>query len=140
MQSAIRSQQTGGAGEAGRARAEENAEIERYMRELDDAIARMDRELESGNYPDDECAFSAQSARARLLISGPLIWQAHSIKRLLHSLSLSLSLSLSVSHSRTVSLSLCLSAPLHLCPSVSLCAGILSGVVCWAISPKKWVT
>ena len=118
MQSAIRSQQTGGAGEAGRARAEENAEIERYMRELDDAIARMDRELESGNYPDDECAFSAQSARARLLISGPLIWQAHSIKRLLHSLSLCLS----VSHSRTVSLSLCPSAPLPLC--LSLCVQV----------------
>ena len=54
MQSAIRSQQSGGAADAGQARAEENAEIERYMRELDDSINRMDRELESGNYPDDE--------------------------------------------------------------------------------------
>jgi hypothetical protein len=54
VQSAIRSQQTGGASEAGTARAQENAEIESYMRDLDDAIARMDRELESGNYPDDE--------------------------------------------------------------------------------------
>ncbi len=54
VQSAIRSQQTGGASEAGQARAEENAEIERYMRELDESIHRMDRELESGNYPDAE--------------------------------------------------------------------------------------
>jgi hypothetical protein len=54
VQSAIRSQQTGGASEAGTARAQENAEIESSMRDLDDAIARMDRELESGNYPDDE--------------------------------------------------------------------------------------
>ena len=61
MQSAIRSQQTGGAAEAGRARAEENAEIERYMRELDDSINRMDRELESGNFSDLECLLREMS-------------------------------------------------------------------------------
>ena len=41
VQGAIRQQHTGGASEAGQARAQENAEIESYMRDLDDAIARM---------------------------------------------------------------------------------------------------
>ena len=54
LQGLIRSQQASGASEAGTARAQENAEIERYMRELDESINRMDRELETGNYSDAE--------------------------------------------------------------------------------------
>ena len=54
VQGAIRQQQQSGATQAGQARAQENQEIESYMRELDESIAKMDRELESGNYPDDE--------------------------------------------------------------------------------------
>ncbi len=54
VQGAIRQQQQSGATQAGEARAKENQEIESYMRELDESISKMDRELESGNYPDDE--------------------------------------------------------------------------------------